>query len=91
MNYTSTASIPPPYRDASNKPMSLPFNPTKPEKRPIRVVFWTDAVNSEWLEDMAANHELELSLVCHRIVEQARQSASPPEGERRGGDRRQTA
>jgi hypothetical protein len=69
--------------------MTLPYDSTKPETRPNRVVFYTDDATNTWLNEQSESTDLELSLICHRIVKQARESAaSPRESERRQADRR---
>jgi hypothetical protein len=69
--------------------MTLPFDATKPETRAVRVVFYTDDDTSQWLNDQADETELGVSLLCHRIAQRARESATPvPEGERRQSERR---
>lgn len=59
--------------------MGLPFDPSQPERRPNRVVFYTDVDTAKWLDDVATEHDLDQSLVLHRIVKQARDSASGTE------------
>lgn len=72
--------------------MTLPFDVTKPEQRSNPVTFYTDDETFAWVQALVSDHGLDRSLVVHRIVKQARESADQPDGERRAGDdRRQTA
>lgn len=71
--------------------MSQPLDLTKPETRPVRVVFYTDEDTSKWLETMSTDNEIELSLICHRIIRQTRDTATPSDGERRATERRRSA
>lgn len=73
--------------------MTLPFDTSKPDHvRPARVVFLTDEDTARWLTDQAEETELGVSLICHRIIKQARESTAPRDTERRDGeDRRRTA
>lgn len=69
--------------------MALPFSVEKPDPRNVRVVFYTDEETAGWIEGVAKEHDLEVSLVCHRIVTSAKgQAGGPTERERRQGDRR---
>jgi hypothetical protein len=52
------------------------------------VTFNTDGPNADWLKEMMDATGLDRSLIVHRIVEKARESASLSEGERRAGERR---
>jgi hypothetical protein len=52
------------------------------------VTFNTDAPNADWLKEMMDATGLDRSLIVHRIVEKARESATPNEGERRQVERR---
>lgn len=72
--------------------MTLPFDPTKPESRPVPITFLTDEETARWLEAQDAETELGKSLICHRIVKQAREaSQARTDGERRGVDRRKAS
>jgi hypothetical protein len=53
------------------------------------VTFKTDDANGDWLDAMDEETKLGVSLIVHRIVTQARESARvPSDGERRASDRR---
>jgi hypothetical protein len=54
--------------------VTLPFDTSKPEARPNRVVFWTDDETHQWLANQATEYDLDLSLLLHRIVKATRQS-----------------
>lgn len=71
--------------------MTIPFDVTKPEARPEKITFFTDEDTGLWLDEMAKGHDLERSLVVHRIVKQARESASPTDGDKRTGEDRRKA
>lgn len=69
--------------------MTLPFDVTRPEQRSSPVTFYTDEVTFTWLNDLVRDLGIDRSLIVHRIVKQARESAALSDGqERRAGDRR---
>lgn len=51
--------------------MSLPFDPTPPQKRPVAVTFFTDERTASRLDELAEETNLDRSLIVHRIVKQA--------------------
>ena len=76
--------------------MTLPFDSTKPERRPIAVTFFTDEDTSAWLNGHDTETGLGLSLICHRIVKGAKEAeeqskATAGEEKRTGEDRRKSA
>jgi hypothetical protein len=72
--------------------VTIPFDITKPEIRRVPVTFNTDETTAEWLQKMMQETGLDRSLIVHRIVKEAKDSASLPEGDKRTGeDRRKTA
>lgn len=61
---------------------------SKPEARPVKIVFFTDEDTGSWLNGLADDNGLEVSLVVHRITKKAREGAAPTDGERRQSERR---
>lgn len=72
-----------PYRGLQ---VTLPFDTTDPERRPNRVVFWTDDDTETWLKEQASSLGWDLSLVCHRIAKAAKQGSGSATPKRRASD-----
>lgn len=74
--------------------MPISLDLSKPDSRPYKVTFFTDADTGRWLEELAGENTPDnrgyRSLVCHRIMKAAREAngTPAPEGERRNGERR---
>jgi hypothetical protein len=69
--------------------VTLPYDLSKPETRPYRLVVFTDEETGLWIAELARESEVEPSLVAHRILKHARDAATvSPESERRQHDRR---
>jgi hypothetical protein len=77
-----------PYQEIAS--VTLPYDFSKPETRPFRLVIYTDEETGLWLNELASQSGVEPSLVGHRILKHARDAAQAgPEGERRqNADRR---
>jgi hypothetical protein len=70
--------------------VTTPFDPSKPDTRPVPLTFTTDEVTLSWLDGMAEETTLSRSLIIHRILNQARESVgiATVDGDRRQGERR---
>ena len=66
--------------------MTLPFDTSKPLARPNKVVSFTDDETFAWLNNQAQEHDLELSLLCHRIFTAAKTMADGGVLRRRASD-----
>ena len=70
------------YRQNEGPQVTMPFDPTKPEARPVPITFFTDEDTARWLDDHDAGTGLGRSLIVHRIVKQARDASTPTDDDK---------
>ncbi|MGH7510894.1 MAG: hypothetical protein ACREMZ_15685 [Gemmatimonadales bacterium] len=56
--------------------MTLPFDATKPELRPVSITFFTDEETARRLEELKDTTGIDRSLIVHRILKKAFEEVS---------------